>query len=32
MSTRERRPEEAQNNDAETQQTNPARDQVDSLR
>jgi hypothetical protein len=32
MSTRERKPEEAQNNDAETQQTNPARDQVDSLR
>jgi len=32
MSTRERKPEEAQNNDAENQQTNPARDQVDSLR
>jgi hypothetical protein len=32
MSTRERKPEEAQNNEAETQQTNPARDQVDSLR
>jgi len=32
MSTRERRPEEAQNHGAETQQTNPARDQVDSLR
>jgi hypothetical protein len=32
MSTRERSPEEAQNNDAETQQANPAREQVDSLR